>query len=158
MVDGRRSTDDRSPKCFRGCETTSESFRFVLDPVLGLRTVCGTTMPYAAIHTNQTLPKEKQMLLLGVVSDLVASQLGKPKQYVMASIVEGLPMVFAGDDSPAAFLELSSIGVPDEKREPLCARLTERISAHTAIPPERIYIVLTDVSRRLWAQGGKTFG
>jgi phenylpyruvate tautomerase PptA (4-oxalocrotonate tautomerase family) len=115
-------------------------------------------MPYAAIHTNQTLPKEKQRLLLGVVSDLVASQLGKPKQYVMASIVEGLPMVFAGDDSPAAFLELSSIGVPDEKREPLCAQLTEQISAQTAIPPERIYIVLTDVSRRLWAQGGKTFG
>jgi phenylpyruvate tautomerase len=125
--------------------------------MLGLRTVCTTTMPYAAIHTNQTLPKEKQRLLLGVVSDLVASQLGKPKQYVMASIVEGLPMVFAGDDSPAAFLELSSIGVPDQKREPLCARLTE-ISAQTAIPPERIYIVLTDVSRHLWAQGGKTFG
>ena len=130
----------------------------MLDPAPGSRTVCTTNMPYAAIHTNQTLPKEKQRLLLGAVSDLVASQLGKPKQYVMASIVEGLPMVFAGADSPAAFLELSSIGVPDEKREPLCAQLTEQISAQTAIPPERSYIVLTDVSRRLWAQGGKTFG
>jgi phenylpyruvate tautomerase len=115
-------------------------------------------MPYLSIHTNQPISEEKQNLLLNVVSDLVASQLGKPKDYVMASIVQGLPMIFAGDRSPAAFVELSSIGVPDEKREPLCARLTEQISAHTAIPSNRIYVVLADISRRLWAQGGKTFG
>jgi phenylpyruvate tautomerase len=115
-------------------------------------------MPYLAIHTNQVIPEEKQGLLLGVVSDLVASQLGKSKEYVMASIVGGAPMFFAGDSSPAAFVELSSIGVPDETREPLCAQLTEQISNYTSISPERIYVVLVDVSRRFWAQGGKTFG
>jgi phenylpyruvate tautomerase len=115
-------------------------------------------MPYLAIHTNQSIPEEKQNALLEVLSDIVASQLGKPKDYVMVSLVQGLPMLFAGDRSPAAFVELSSIGIPDERRESLCSRLTEQISIDTGIVSDRIYLVLADISRRFWAQGGKTFG
>jgi phenylpyruvate tautomerase len=115
-------------------------------------------MPYLSIQTNQSIPKEKQNALLTAASEIVAAQLGKSEDYVMAAIIQESPMIFARDRSPAAFVELSSITVPDEKRNSLCSGLTGLISAHTAIPSHRIYVVLTDISPRLWGYQGKTFG
>jgi phenylpyruvate tautomerase len=114
-------------------------------------------MPYVSIQTNQSIPAENQNALLAAVSDLVSSQLGKPEEYVMAAIIQGSSMIFARDRAPSAFVELSSIGVPDEKRNPLCSGLTELISVHAAIPSNRIYVVLADISPRLWGYQGKTF-
>jgi phenylpyruvate tautomerase len=114
-------------------------------------------MPYVSIQTNQSIPPEKQNALLAAVSDLVSSQLGKSEEYVMAATIRGSSMIFARDHSPAAFVELSSIGVPDEKRNSLCSGLTELISAHTAIPSNRIHVVLADISPRLWGYQGKPF-
>ena len=115
-------------------------------------------MPYLSIQTNQSISQEKQNALLTAASEIVASQLGKPEDYVMAAIIQESPMIFARDRSPAAFVELRSIGVPDDKRNPVCSRLTELISAHTAIPSSRIYVVLADISPRFWGHQGKTFG
>ena len=115
-------------------------------------------MPYLLIQTNQSIPSEKQNALLAAASELVSSQLGKPEEIVMASVIQGSSMIFARDHSPAAFVELRSIGVPDEKRNPLCSRLTEVISANTAIPSNRIFVVLADISPRFWGYQGKTLG
>jgi len=76
-------------------------------------------MPYLSIQTNRALPDEKQTELLDAALKIVASQLGKPESYVMVSFAPAERMTFAGEESPTAFLELRSIGIPDLKRNSL---------------------------------------
>ena len=111
-------------------------------------------MPYLSIQTNSTLSDEKRNELLGAASEIVGAQLNKPVSYVMAGFQPVPKLMLAKDDAPAAFLELRSIGVPDAKRHPLCAALTELISKYCGIPASRVFIVLVDVQARFWAHDG----
>lgn len=115
-------------------------------------------MPYLSIQTNSTLSDGKRNELLAAASEIVGSQLNKPESYVMAGFVPVQKMILAKDDAPAAFLELRSIGVPDAKRQSLCAALTELISKHCGIPPSRVFIVLVDVQARFWGHNGAMIG
>ncbi len=67
-------------------------------------------MPLLRIQTNQPVEQAKRQELLSIASRLVAEQLGKPEQYVMVSLEPDHSMLFAGLDSPLAYLELKSIG------------------------------------------------
>ena len=116
------------------------------------------SMPYLSIQTNQSIPQEKQGALLAAVSEIISSQLGKSEDYVMAGIVQDSRMFFARDGSPTAFVELRSIGIPEQKRNFLCSRLTELISVDCAIPANRIYVVLVDIKPQFWGHNGQTFG
>lgn len=113
-------------------------------------------MPYLLIQTNSPLRDEQQTALLDAASKIVSSQLDKPEDYVMASFVPAARMRFAGEESPTAFLELSSIGVPDAKRNPLVAALTELVVKSCDIKAERIFIVLADIQARFWSSNGAT--
>jgi phenylpyruvate tautomerase len=114
-------------------------------------------MPYLSIQTNSALRDEQQTALLDAASKIVASQLGKPESYVMASFVPAARMRFAGEESPTAFLELSSIGIPDSKRNPLVAALTDLVTQSCGIKPDRIFVVLADIPARFWSLNGATF-
>jgi phenylpyruvate tautomerase len=113
-------------------------------------------MPYLSIQTNSALRDEQQTALLDAASKIVASQLGKPESYVMASFVPAARMRFAGEESPTAFLELSSIGIPDSKRNPLVAALTDLVTQSCEITPDRIFVVLADIPARYWSLNGAT--
>ena len=115
-------------------------------------------MPYLSIQTNSTLSAEKRNELLSAASEIVGAQLNKPESSVMAGFQPVPEMMLAKDDAPAAFLELRSIGVPDAKRHPLCAALTELISRSCGISAKRVFIVLVDVQARFWAYDGAMVG
>jgi phenylpyruvate tautomerase PptA (4-oxalocrotonate tautomerase family) len=115
-------------------------------------------MPYLSIQTNVRIAEADESNLLKAASKLVASQLGKPEEYVMVSIAAGQLLIFAGSSEPAAFLELRSIGLPVGKRASLCTELTRLVTGSCSITPDRVFLVLVDVEKSLWAQGGKTFG
>ena len=115
-------------------------------------------MPYLSIQTNSALPDQEQSALLDAASKIVASQLGKPEDYVMASFVPGSRMRFAGEESPTAFLELSSIGIPDSKRNSLVAALTDLVARSCQIKADRIFVVLADIKASLWSSNGATIG
>lgn len=115
-------------------------------------------MPFLSIQTNTALRDEQQSALLDAAAKIVASQLGKPESYVMASFVPAARMRFAGDESPTAFLELSSIGIPDAKRNPLVAALTDVVAQTCGIKTERIFVVLADIGARYWSLNGATIG
>jgi phenylpyruvate tautomerase PptA (4-oxalocrotonate tautomerase family) len=115
-------------------------------------------MPYLSIFTNVSVADAKQSELLAVASRIVASQLGKPENYVMVSIAAGQRLAFAGSEEPAAFLELRSIRFPDAKRGSLCTELTDLIAEFCAIARDRIFLVMVDVDAKLWGHDGKTFG
>ena len=115
-------------------------------------------MPYLSIQTNSNVSAEQRKDLTTAASKIVAAQLNKPEGYVMTSFTPVPQMTLGGDASATAFLELKSIGVPDEKRNPLCAELTKLITARCGIPADRIFIVLQDVPARLWGHNGETIG
>lgn len=114
-------------------------------------------MPYLLINTNQQLDKSEEMALLSRCSEALATMLGKPERYVMASIESGISMLFGGDDTPCAYVELKSLGLPEVKSadysQTLCALLSEALT----IPAERIYIEFSSPPRHLWGWNGATF-
>jgi phenylpyruvate tautomerase len=76
----------------------------------------------------------------------------------MASFTAGQPLILAGTAEPAAYLELKSIGLPEAKRDSLCAGLTDSVSGFCGIAKDRVFLVMADVSASLWGYDGKTIG
>jgi phenylpyruvate tautomerase len=116
------------------------------------------SMPYLSIQTNSSLSDDQQAALLDAASKIVASELSKPESYVMVSFVQAQRMMFAGDDSPTAFLNLSAIGMTDSQRNPLVSALTKLVAHNCKIDPERIFVVLADVQARFWGVDAATIG
>ena len=114
-------------------------------------------MPLLKIQTNQALETQLQDQLLSEASKLVARELGKPENYVMVSIEPPVPMSFAGNTEPCAYLELKSIGLPESKTTNLSSTLCELIENKTGINKARIYIEFADAPRAMWGWNGGTF-
>ena len=88
-------------------------------------------MPFLKIQTNQSLQDTQQQQLLSDASQLVASELGKPENYVMVAIEPPIAMSFAGSTEPTAYLELKSIGLPENKTKDLSSALCSLITQTT---------------------------
>ena len=114
-------------------------------------------MPYLKIQTNQTLDADKGRNLLSQASSLVATELGKPERYVMVALEPPTPMLFAGDATPLAYLELKSIGLPQDKTKALSQALCTMMEETTGISKERVYIEFADAPRAMWGWNGSTF-
>ncbi len=114
-------------------------------------------MPYLLINTSQSLDQAQEVTLLRQCSQTVATMLGKPERYVMVTIESGLSMLFGGDDSPCAYLELKSLGLAEEKSAEYSQTLCQLLSEALAIPAERIYIEFASPARHLWGWDGSTF-
>ena len=57
-------------------------------------------MPYLKITTSKPIDAGQKHSLLEAASKMVASELGKSEQYMMASVESPVPMLFAGTDEP----------------------------------------------------------
>ena len=114
-------------------------------------------MPYMMIMTNTGLSPHKRKDLLNDASRTVADQLGKSENYVMVSYSHDADMVFAGTDDPMAYVELKSIGLPEDQTSALSAALCELMHQHLAIPGERVYIEFSAADRHMWGWNNKTF-
>lgn len=114
-------------------------------------------MPYLKIQTNQNLDDSRQSALLKQASQTVAQQLGKPESYVMVALETDVPMLFAGNDAPLAYLELKSIGLPGSATaklsQALCALMAERLD----VAQDRVYIEFADAAPQMWGWNGDTF-
>ena len=115
-------------------------------------------MPLLKLQTNVSVPAPKHAELLAGMSKLVAQAIGKPEQYVMATVAEG-PILMAGKDGPAAFADVRSIGGLDaranrEISQNLCVLLNKTLG----IPANRVYLNFTDVAPGNWGHNGSTFG
>ena len=114
-------------------------------------------MPFLKIQTNQTLDERLQSELLSEASQLVAQELEKPESYVMVAIEPPVPMSFAGNTDPTAYLELKSIGLPESKSADCSRALASLLHAELDLPADRIYIEFTDAPRTMWGWTGGTF-
>ncbi len=115
-------------------------------------------MPLLRIQTNITIEESAEQAMLTQLSATVADQLGKPEGYVMVMLEGGKAMFFAANDDPAAYLELKSLGLPQETTPALCAALCEVVNQQLSIPADRIYIEFSSPPRHMWGWNNSTFG
>ncbi|MDT8384754.1 MAG: phenylpyruvate tautomerase MIF-related protein [Gammaproteobacteria bacterium] len=114
-------------------------------------------MPYLKIQTNLPVDSADQQALMEKASALVATQLGKPENYVMVAIEAGQNMLFAGTTSPLAYLELKSIGLPASATGDLSNQLCSLLAQQLGIEKNRIYIEFADAAPQMWGWDGSTF-
>ncbi|MFP4682329.1 MAG: phenylpyruvate tautomerase MIF-related protein [Ectothiorhodospira sp.] len=114
-------------------------------------------MPTLRIQSNAPVADETWDTLITAASRQVAGMLGKPEGYVMV-IAEPTPrMAFGGSREPLAFLELKSLGLPEERTPEFSATLTALMGEHLDVPPERVYIEFASPARHLFGFKGSTF-
>ena len=114
-------------------------------------------MPTLIIQTNVEITADRRRKILGDASSTVAGMLGKPEGYVMVILNLNTDMLFAGTDSPLAFLELKSLGLPEERTSEFSATLCGFMNTHFGIPPERIYIEFASPPRHMFGWNSGTF-
>ncbi|MFP4696265.1 phenylpyruvate tautomerase MIF-related protein [Thiohalospira sp.] len=113
-------------------------------------------MPYLAIRTNLALDEATAEELSRRASTTVAGELGKPEGYVMVEITPGVNLRFGGSTEPAAYMELKSLGLPEERTGEFSATLCD-LAGEFGIPAERIYIEFAGPDRHLWGFRRTTF-
>ena len=114
-------------------------------------------MPYLKININQQMETDQQNQLCLDASAMVADILSKPESYVMVEINTGLCMSFAGNQESLAYLELKSLGLPEDKTTQLSESLCTFINKQLGISEERIYIEFASGPRHLWGWNKGTF-
>jgi len=114
-------------------------------------------MPTMIIKTNIDVSSDKQAEFLQHCSQLTASILGKPEGYVMVILEDRRKMIFGGNDTPTAYIEFKSIGLPEDQTPGFSQSICEYISDFTGIPANRIYIEFANANRHLWGWNSTTF-
>jgi hypothetical protein len=66
-------------------------------------------------------------------------------------------MLFSADERPLAYLELKSIGLPEDRAARFSESLCHLMEQHLGVPRERVYIEFSNASRNLWGWNGATF-
>lgn len=114
-------------------------------------------MPYLKLQTNTAVDRAQTEALLKKLSKTVAQHLNKPESYVMVALEPPIPMLFSGTDAPLAYLELKSIGLPQNKTAALSKTLCDLVNQELGISQERVYIEFSNASGAMWGWNGDTF-
>lgn len=111
-------------------------------------------MPLINIETNQALSDNTT---LNALSKTVANLLGKPESYVMLKYTHNTNMLFAGNNEPLAYLQLKSLGLPEEKTGDFSAALCTAVEKHFNVAAARVYIEFSGPHRHMWGWNNSTF-
>jgi len=114
-------------------------------------------MPYLNIQTNVKISESDRPALLKAASRAVSDMLGKPEPYVMVHLDAGRSMCFAGGDAPLAYLQLKSLGLPEEKTVAFSQTLCALMQTEFGIEAERVYIEFSGPARHMWGWNSSTF-
>ena len=114
-------------------------------------------MPYFSIETNQTVDQASNRDLMKKTSAFIAELLGKPESYVMIAIKPGTPLTFTGNDEPAAFVRLKSIGLPKERCTEISEKICGLVERELGVAPNRVFIDFKDLEREMFGWNCKTF-
>ena len=112
-------------------------------------------MPLLTIETNTE--SGDTSACLADLSKTTADMLGKPENYVMVIRRYNPDMLFAGSSQPTAFLELKSLGMPEERTPEFSDTLCELVGKHLGIQPSRVYIQFSSPDRHMWGWNSATF-
>ena len=115
-------------------------------------------MPLMKLRTNVSLAGDKTTELMSELSQLLASETGKPERYVMVELKGDRNMLFGGSADPVAYVECKSIGLSTAQAKSLSQSISEVLSAQLHINAERVYIEFSNCPAEFWGWNGSTFG
>lgn len=115
-------------------------------------------MPLLHLATNLEMHPESELAMATALSSKAAELLGKPESYVMVIVQGNQNMTFGGSSAPCAYLQLKSLGLPEERTGDFSAALCEQIGKELGIDTSRIYIEFSSPPRHMWGWNGSTFG
>jgi phenylpyruvate tautomerase len=114
-------------------------------------------MPLLKMTISAELSDRARDSLLAEGSKLVATALGKPERYVMVTLARD-PILFGADSSPAAFVELRSIGgLGPAINKTLSSRLCGLLERLAGVAKERTFLNFVDMAPGDWGHAGSTF-
>ena len=114
-------------------------------------------MPYAKIETNVKLDSLKEQKLLKAASVFFAILLEKSEEHVMVSISHETAVIFAKNSSPAAYVELKSMAIKEERCTDLSKEICCFLNQHLDILPNRTYIEFSTINGKMFGCNNKTF-
>ena len=114
-------------------------------------------MPTLIIKTNANIAPNAAEPILKRASARVSELLDKPERYVMVILDQTPAMCFGGDTGPLAFLELKSLGLPEDRTRELSAALCALLQEALSISPDRVYIEFASPPRHLFGFNSRTF-
>ncbi|EXJ15453.1 phenylpyruvate tautomerase MIF-related protein [Imhoffiella purpurea] len=114
-------------------------------------------MPTLRILTNVSVQPDVRQSLLARASSAVAEMLGKPESYVMVVLEDGRDIIFGGSFDPTAYLELKSLGLPEDRTPDFSKTLCALVSDLLSVPPGRVYIEFASPPRHLFGWNSGTF-
>lgn len=112
-------------------------------------------MPLLKVQTNSAIPNSEKFMK--DATELVSRILKKPVQYIMVSVEQNRDMLFGGNNAPLAYVELKSIGLPQNQTSNLSAELCSFVERELGVPQNRIYIEFADAQRNMFGWNGGTF-
>ena len=115
-------------------------------------------MPLIKLRTNVSVTDEKKPELLSELSQLLASETGKPERYVMVEIAEDRNMLFGGSSDPLAYVECKSIGLSTAQAKSLSQSISQVLDTRMQISADRVYIEFSNCPAEFWGWNGSTFG
>lgn len=116
-------------------------------------------MPLLRIETNQDLERVDTTAshFIRIASKHLSDLLGKSEDYIMVTFSENPAMLFGGKGQPLAYVELKSLGLPEDQTTEISKSLCELIFRELRIPTNQIYIEFTNGQRHMWGWDKKTF-
>lgn len=114
-------------------------------------------MPSLTIHTNIHLEGFDTEKVLKLATRLMAESLEKPENVVMVRLEARSHLMFGGTTDPAAFVEVISLGLPDEAPAQLSESLSRFLKDNPGIRQERVFLHFPRVPRTHFGWNGKTF-
>lgn len=114
-------------------------------------------MPLLRVTTNKSISDAERQEIVGLLSSSVSTVLNKPEDYVMVILQSDASMQFAGSTEPLAFLELKSLGLPEEKTADFSSALCSLVHDNLGIAPDRTYIEFSSPPRHFWGWNETTF-
>jgi len=116
-------------------------------------------MPLVRLEITEKLQAEQRASLCASLSVLCAETIGKPEEYQMAIVLDGLTMQRSGRPGPVAFVDIRSIGGLTRKvNQILSEKICRLLQQELGIPGDRVYLNMTDMPGDRWGHDGKTFG
>ena len=115
-------------------------------------------MPLLHLVTNLEMDAENELAAAGALSKTAAGLLGKPESYVMVLVQGGQAMTFGGSEEPCAYLQVKSLGLPEDRTGEFSAALCDHLAEELGLDASRIYIEFSSPPRHLWGWNRSTFG
>lgn len=115
-------------------------------------------MPAVILHTSATCTVEIKQEIAKTLSEICATTLGKPEEYMLSMVYDDPVILFGGRSDKSALIEVRSIGgLSSEINQTLSAAICELLSEKLDIDPAHVYLNFIDVERSNWGWNKETF-